>query len=317
MELTPIVPFEPVADPGIPEGGQWTSQIKWDGVRILAYYDGTGVRLFNRKKNERTLQYPELADPAAYCRAGSFILDGEMIALEEGKVSFHQVMKRDSLKDASRIRESVRTLPVSYMVFDILFCNGAWVNGETLRARQALLEQLVVPGDTVQLVPSYSDIPGLFRVAQQHQLEGIVIKDLNSSCPLNGKDNRWRKKKIYQDLIAVVGGVTHRDGIVNALLLGLYDQQGRLWYIGHAGAGKMKVRDWAALTEIVPRLQMPSMPFAGRPDRYRDATWLEPRLTVKIRFLEWTKYRTLRQPSIQAFVEASPQECTFHGEDEL
>ncbi|AJY73941.1 RNA ligase family protein [Paenibacillus beijingensis] len=311
MKLTPIFPFEPISTSSFPIGEQWTAQIKWDGVRILSYYDGTESRLFNRKQNERTLQYPELTNPKLYCKADSFILDGEVIALENGKPSFHQVMKRDSLKHLSRIQEAKQRIPIAYMVFDILYCNGSWVIDEPLSKRQSLLEQVLMPGDVVQTVPSYRTIPELFQTAQQHQLEGIVIKDLTSSYPLNGKDKRWQKRKIVQDLIAVVGGVTHRDGVVNALLLGLYDENRRLWYIGHAGTGKVKVSDWNTLTEIARHLKRDAMPFVNRPDRSRDATWIEPQLTVKIQFLEWTKYRTLRQPSIQAFVDTPPLECTW------
>ncbi|MNB99409.1 ATP-dependent DNA ligase [compost metagenome] len=66
MKLQPIVPFEPVLSDQLPEGEQWIAQIKWDGVRMLSYFDGTTTELINRKGNYRTAQYPELADAAAY-----------------------------------------------------------------------------------------------------------------------------------------------------------------------------------------------------------------------------------------------------------
>jgi len=312
MTLEPIVPFEPVATGDYPADGEWTAQIKWDGVRILTYCQGGEVRLFNRRLNERTLQFPELtADPASYCSAGSFVLDGEMIAFESGKPSFHEVMRRDGVKSAARVAEARRAVPVTYMIFDVLYCNGEWVTGRPLRERLSLLEGIVKPSEGIQVVAGYDNPADLFKVAERHELEGIVMKELGSKYAIGGKDKRWLKKKIYLDLIAVVGGVTYRDGIVNALLLGLYDEAGSLWYIGHAGGGRVKAAEWRTLTEWVAPLKVPRKPFVNRPERMKDAHWLAPVVTVKIKYLEWTAGRAVRQPSIEAFVETPPHTCTF------
>lgn len=67
---------------------------------------------------------------------------------------------------------------------------------------------------------------------------------MRKSYLIDGKDNRWQKLKITSDLNAVVGGVTLRQGVVNSLLLGLYDEKGMLYYIGHAGTGKLKKDEW-------------------------------------------------------------------------
>lgn len=312
MDLVPVIPFEPVSTDTLPVGKQWIAQIKWDGVRMLTYYDGTGVKLVNRKLNERTIQYPELTDLQSYCDAGSVILDGEVIALENGKPSFHEVMRRDSLKSAERVRFVQNSVPIVYMVFDVLFHNGAWVTGRSLRDRQALLDNIIRPNEHVQLVPSFPDLPQLYDVVRQHQLEGIVCKDLTSDYVVSGKDKRWLKKKLVRDLIAVVGGVTHRGGIVNALLLGLYDNQGRLWYIGHAGTGKLKQEDWRGITEKTTLMRVPEMPFANLPERRKGAVWVRPAITVKIHYMEWTPHKTLRHPSIQALTDLPPQACTFY-----
>lgn len=311
MKLKPVVPFEPISTDRLPEGKEWIAQLKWDGVRMLVYYDGQETRLVNRKLNERTMQYPELTDVPSYCRAESVILDGEIIALEDGKPSFHQVMRRDGLRTSGRIPLVRQQVPIVYMIFDVLFYNGEWVTSRSLAERQQLLEKIVQPTPYAQLVPSYSEISGLFDVVKQHQLEGIVCKDIGSVYAMNGKDKRWLKKKLFQDLVAVVGGVTHRAGTVNALLLGLYDEEGRLWYIGHAGTGKLTQQDWRSVTERARELAVTERPFANQPERSKDAVWIKPVLTVKIHFMEWTHNRTLRQPSIQSFVDIAPQDCTF------
>ncbi|MGE6230273.1 DNA ligase [Paenibacillus chitinolyticus] len=311
MNLPPVVPFEPVSTERAPSGEEWIAQFKWDGVRVLTYYDGTDVRLFNRRLNERTLQYPEYQAVTDYCQARNVILDGEIIALENGKPSFHQVMKRDSLRSGKSLAGSVLKVPVVYMLFDILYCNDEWVIDKPLSERQALLEELVIPDDRVQIVQSFTQTEELFGIAQAHGLEGVVYKDLGSTYALKGKDQRWRKHKNYQDVNAVIGGVTYCSGVVNAILLGLYNEEGRLVYIGHAGTGKLSRQDWIDLTALTRPLIVPEKPFVNEPERSREAAWLQPRLTVKIRFMEWTRYLTLRQPSIQAFLSVAPEECTF------
>ncbi|MBM7643983.1 bifunctional non-homologous end joining protein LigD [Scopulibacillus daqui] len=312
MNIKPFIPFEPVRTDEIPEGDQWISQVKWDGVRILTYSDGKNVRLFNRKLNERTFHYPELLAIKSYCKEKSVILDGEVIALgDDGKPSFHEVMRRDGIRKLERINELRKEVPVSYMIFDVIYCKDEWKNDLALKDRLDLLKQIIIPNEHIQIVPSQSDGNTLFEVIKQQELEGIVIKDLNSKYLINGKDNRWQKKKNYRDIIAVAGGATMRQGVVNALILGLYNEDGRLMYVGHAGTGKLKKAEWKELTERVKPLMINHCPFINKPLRIKEAIWLEPRITVKIKFIEWTKDKHLRQPSIQAFVNMSPEECLF------
>lgn len=97
--------------------------------------------------------------------------------------------------------------------------------------------------------------------------------------------------------------MTFRDGIVNALLLGLYDDKGNLHYIGHAGPGKLTVQDKRDLTAEAHRLKLDRMPFADVPQRGKGAFWIKPELVFKVHFLEWNTSGTLRQPVTQAKVD--------------
>ncbi|MFX0559609.1 DNA ligase [Tepidibacillus infernus] len=312
MEFKPIVPFEPTITKEIPTGDKWIAQIKWDGVRILSYFNGHHVKLFNRKLNERTNHYPELIDIQTYCNVNSVILDGEVIALgNDGKPSFHEIMKRDGIRRLDKIKRMQNIVPITYMIFDILYLNGEWINSWPLKKRIKALSAIIKPNPTIQLVSSHHDGKELFNVVVQHQMEGIVVKNLNSSYIINGKDSRWQKIKNYQDLIAVVGGVTLREGIVNAILLGLYDQEGQLWYIGHAGTGKLTHTDWRSFTKKVKEHVQKERPFINKPERMNEVIWIRPQITVKVKFMEWTENQTLRQPSIQGFVDHPKDECTF------
>lgn len=311
MNLPPVVPFEPVPTRQIPAGAQWIAQLKWDGVRVLTYFDGQQTRLYNRQLNDRTIQYPELIAVSRYCSASSVILDGEIIALEQGKPSFSTVMKRDSLRRSETIPAAVQSIPIVYMVFDVLFLNGQWVIGKSLQERQAILADIITPQPDITTVENFSDAESLFAAVKAQNLEGIICKDLTSTYKINAKDSRWQKLKNYQDVIAVIGGVTFQNSVVNAVLLGLFDNEGRLQYIGHAGAGRLSAQDWRDFTDRIRPLVTKRNPFANQPDRVHETVWLEPALTVKIQFAEWTKNQTLRQPSIQAFVDAPPADCTL------
>lgn len=311
MELEPVIPFEPVRAHDIPTGDQWIAQVKWDGVRMLTYYDGREVRLINRKGNDRTKQYPEFTDVPAYCSANSVILDGEMIAIAGGKPSFHEVMRRDSLRRDQEIRFAVSRVPAIYMIFDILYCDGEWVTDRPLNERQQLLREIITPHERLQLVPNVAEAESLFAVMKQQGWEGIVCKQLDSTYRIGGKDGRWCKLKLAHDLHAAIGGVTYRDGRVNALLLGVYDAEGRFIYIGHAGTGKWKIGEWTRLTEMVPQLRISGRPFINTPERIKGAEWVKPQLTVKVQFLEWTPGGTMRHPVIQGWSNMPPEACVL------
>ncbi|WP_404521654.1 MULTISPECIES: DNA ligase [unclassified Paenibacillus] len=311
-EMKPVIPFEPVQSEQIPTEGLWRYEIKWDGTRILTYHNQGSTRLFNRKQHERTPLYPELATFSSYCQAESIILDGEMIALgADGKPSFHDIMRRDLIRRTDRIQAAYEAVPATYMLFDILYLNGEWVHRKPLAERLELLHQVILPNERVQLAPAHPDGQALFQVIRSEGMEGIVCKRLDSPYTFGGQDGRWVKVKNYGDSIAVIGGYTLNGGVINALLLGLYDKQGRLRYIGHAGTGKLTREDWRQLTERLRPHTISARPFVNEPDRHRDAIWVQPMYTAKVQYSEWRwqEGRTLRQPSIQAFVNQDVGQC--------
>lgn len=312
MKLAPVKPFEPIRADRVPSGDGWIAQVKWDGVRMLAYHDGAETRLVNRRLNDRTRQYPELADPAAWCAADSFVVDGEVIALDGGRPSFYRIMKRDNLRSEPAIRQAAAREPVAYMIFDLLYANGEWLTGRPLRERQERLAAILRPQPNVRLVDSVADGEHLLAAVKQLGMEGIVCKELDGTYAPGGKDGRWRKVKLFRDLVAAVGGMTLRAGTANALLLGLYAED-RFLYIGHAGAGKLTRSDWRMLTERLLPLAVPRCPFANVPHRTDGAIWVKPELAVKVQFLEWTPQGTMRHPSIQAIVGAPAEHCRFPG----
>ncbi|WP_445491103.1 ATP-dependent DNA ligase [Niallia sp. 03133] len=306
--MQPITPFEPIGTDIIPVGDNWIGQVKWDGTRILTYSSVKSVRLFNRKLNERTKQYPELLIPSKYTQAKSIILDGEIIALKEGKPSFYEVMKRDKIKNIEKNERIIQNIPITYMVFDILYLDGKWLTKYPLVERQRFLKEIMIPNEHIQIVESFTDKEGLFQACMKSDLEGVVFKDLNSTYLIKGKDSRWQKKKKQHDLVAVVGGVSYKNSMVNSLNLGLFNEIGHLVYIGSVGTGKLTRKDWMDLTTAIKPLITEKTPFINFIDK-GNIVWLNPMLTVKVTFLEWIEGQILRHPVIEAFVSVSPSDC--------
>lgn len=310
INLEPILPMEPVGSNSIPTGEEWIAQVKWDGVRVLTYVENGGVRLYNRRKNERTLHYPEIANISDYCSSGSVILDGEVISLgENGRPSFQRVMRRDSLRNMDRVRIAAESVPIIYMIFDIVYLNDMWIYDKPFRERNEILSHIITTNQHIQLVPSFSETESLFHAIKEQEMEGIVLKRIGSSYTIGKKREDWLKVKNFQDLIAVIGGFTIGHNDVNSILLGLYDSKGRLHYVGHTGTGKMTVSDWRELTKELKEKVTEIVPFYKIPQRHADAVWVRPQKTVKIKFAEWTEGGALRQPSIEGFIEIPPEEC--------
>ncbi|GAB7387456.1 hypothetical protein BSNK01_12930 [Bacillaceae bacterium] len=313
--MQPIVPMEPVSSESIPEGEKWIAQIKWDGVRVLTYYDGNHVRLFNRKRRERTHHYPELTDVGSYCVAKSVILDGEVIALgENGKPSFHDVMKRDGIRRLERVQEVKKLVPVHYLVFDLIYYNGNWINRRPFQERSALLTKIIRPQEQVQPVFSHPDGKALFEAIKRQGMEGIVLKRTDAPYFIGEKKDVWLKVKNLHVVTAVIGGFTLRGESMNALLLGLYDREGKLWYIGHAGTGKLSSEEWRALAARLQSAVTAKRPFVNKPERQGGAFWVRPYITVNVKYAGWTNRRFLRQPSVQALADVPAHECRLPGE---
>jgi len=308
--IKPIKPFEPMTTEEIPTGENWIGQVKWDGTRILIYSTDNEVQIFNRNLNERSKQYPELMNPLEYSTSKQFIIDGEVIALKNGVPSFYEVMKRDRLRNIEKNVEILESIPIVYIVYDILSINSEWITHLPLNERQSILHELITPNTYIQIAESFTDTISLFEACIDNDLEGAVFKDLDSTYIINGKDSRWQKKKKNQDIVAVVGGVTIKNSIVKSLHLGLYNGQDQLIYIGSVGTGKLTKEEWVTFTQGILSVARQNSPFEDFFNK--DSIWTEPLITIKVHFLEWTNEQKLRHPVLESFVTLNPAECKLN-----
>src|SRR5260370_27454484 len=181
----------------------WLFEIKWDGIRTVAFVDNADVRLFSRSKRDVTAEFPEFQDLAKHLRAGTAILDGEIVTLDEnGRSDFQKLQNRFGVSKPSQ--KLIRDVPLTYYLFDVLYCNGFDVRKTPLLQRKDLLRQMLRADDQVR----YSEHQlekgkELYAAANQKGLEGIVGKQVESPHTGN-RTSLWLKFKIVNELDAAI-----------------------------------------------------------------------------------------------------------------
>lgn len=297
--------MEPIQRTEVFDSEDFVYQVKWDGVRILAGMAGDQVHLINKKGNERTLQFPELQQLPELVKADRVVLDGEIIVLREGKPSFPAVMRRDRTASPLTIELFTKTLPITYMVFDLLYLNGQDLRDKPLLERIALLTDLFADHDYLNQVQRFSEGSSLFAAVQNAGLEGIVAKHKNSAYHPGKKHKDWYKIKCQQSQKCLVGGYTLRGNQVNSLLLGVF-REDQLCFAGKAANG-LNAAHWQMLTAQLPSLEISRSPFADATPK--GVHYVQPQLAVQVVFLEWTDALQLRFPVIKSFISATESDC--------
>ena len=287
----------------------WYFEPKMDGVRALAFVRGDKVRLLSRRGIDQTKQYPAVVE-SLRGQTERMVLDGEIVALDESGVpSFQAIQARLGLSRQSEIERMEAELPVYYYVFDILWAGGYDLRPGRLRDRKALLAQLLLPDANVSLLEHFeTDGEAAYRAAVEHGLEGVLAKRRDSTYETGRRSRSWLKIKATLEDDFVVGGFSGGAGgrarTFGALLIGQYDNNGRLVYAGNVGTG-FDDRTLASLKKRLEALATDDSPFdvmeAGsmRFGRPKDVpiTWVRPELAAAVKFSEWTADNHLRAPS--------------------
>ena len=148
-----------LASPGtaVPSGQQWTHEIKWDGMRVLADVADGRMKLFSRNENDVTASFPELSTLTAPGMPDDMLLDGEVVALHAGVPSFSALAERMHVSDVRKARSLAVTRPVTFMVFDLLRLYGVDLTSRPLAERRATLERIGLGSPNAQLPPTYDD----------------------------------------------------------------------------------------------------------------------------------------------------------------
>jgi bifunctional non-homologous end joining protein LigD len=307
-----------------PSGDRWLHEIKYDGYRIGCVIDKKGARLISRNGKDWTHVFPTIAEAAQELKTRDAIIDGEVaMVMPDGRTSF-AALQQAAAGTASHT-------PLVYFVFDLLRLDGERLDRLPLEERKARLRALVEPASPKRktgLAPPkpkakagrirYAEhIVGggekLFEHATRIGLEGIISK--RRDLPYEpGRSDSWRKSKVIQRGVFVIGGVTDPEGTrvgIGALLVGYYaPRQGsghpereskgdgpRLVFAGRVGTGFSH----AFAIELRQRLdalaQKPcpfDPPIVKGPERL--AHWVKPVLVCEATYTEWTNDKRLRHP---------------------
>ncbi|HEY4607511.1 MAG TPA: non-homologous end-joining DNA ligase, partial [Acidimicrobiia bacterium] len=302
---------EPFDDP------EWAFEPKWDGIRAIADCNPT-ARLISRNRRDITAGYPELSRLHERLVALDAMIDGEIVAFDESGPSFQKLQRRMHLRDPVQIERLMKTIPVVFMAFDILYLDGHDLTSLSYSQRRERLETALVLSDEVQLSPStLGDGIALFRAIAERGMEGVVAKRLDSGYEPGTRSRAWLKLKTSFDADVVIVGWTlgsgRREGTVGSMVMAMYDQ-GTLRYVGQVGTGF----DQSSLEEarqLLIGLGEAPPPFdrevlRGAPE-LRKARWVPPVLVAAVEHRQVTSAGRLRAPSFKGFREDKrPEECT-------
>jgi len=295
----------------LPLGSEWAYEFKWDGVRALAVIAGGAMRLYARSGADVTKGYPELAPlGAALAGAGitDAVLDGEVVVLDEhGRPSFTALAERMHVRERGRTQQLAATLPVNYMIFDVLRANGTDVCPVPYAQRREWLEALAggLGAGRWIVPPIFADGSATLAVARAESMEGVVAKRLDSAYRPGVRSPDWIKFKCEYDGSYLVGGWRTGRRELGALLVGELGQDG-LRYRGRVGGGISAAVERDLLARLAG-LRVADSPFAEPLPREdaRGAFYTTPTLTVEVRYGNLTPDGRLRFPR---FVRLRPEE---------
>ena len=295
-----------------PSHASWLFEIKYDGVRVLATRAGDEIELRHRSNQVVTARYPEVVAALHALPLQSFMLDGEIVALDDrGRSSFQRLQERMGLTRPADVERARGQVPVSAVVFDALALDGRDLRRLPLEARKECLKLLVPPRGVVYFGDHVLGQGADFLAAACEQgLEGVVAKRRDSAYA-SKRSRDWLKIKCHLRQEFVVGGYTVPQGArthFGALHLGLYER-GELVYFSKVGTG-FDDRALESISEKLRPLVRATSPFARGTPPGRGHTWVEPRLVAEVRFGEWTRDGGIRHPSFVGLrSDKRPEEC--------
>ncbi|NLG85354.1 MAG: ATP-dependent DNA ligase [Firmicutes bacterium] len=289
-------------------------ELKWDGIRCLAFIDGM-TRLQSRNLKPLDDLYPALANLHEAVRHAPCVLDGEIVALRDGRPSFLNLQKRHQARRPEAIARLGRAIPVVYVVFDLLYYEGRPVMREPLRRRREMLTETLT--DHHGALVAAEAVPGrgkdYFAAATGLGLEGVVGKQIESPYLPGRRSRYWVKFKKVKTASFVICGYTVNPttrGEISALVLGAYTE-GRLRNYGMVGTGFTRA-ELRLLGRELAKLQTEKCPFTGTSSPRKDLIWTEPRLVCDVQYLELTERGTLRHPLYKGLRgDLAPEECRF------
>ena len=321
----PYPPMEAKHVDTIPGGEGWQYEPKWDGFRCLVFRDGSEVVLQSKAGQPLGRYFPEIVEAVRELPAKHFVLDGEIVILDNGHIQFDELLMRIH-PAASRIKKLSQETPATLFVFDLLVdAKGKDLTQMPLDVRRPRLEEFfgkVREQFLLRLSPKAEDVRAAERWMEQLGsigLDGVIAKRLDVPYA-SGERSAMQKIKLIRTVDCVVGGFrwASKGGKVGSLLLGLYDDEGKLNRIGFSSSFSADER-----TELEKILKpyMNGAGFSGAapggPSRWsteRSGQWepLDPKLVCEVRYDHFSGSRFRHGTKFLRWrPEKKPKSCTY------
>ncbi len=244
----------------------WIFETKWDGFRAIAYVKNDLFTVQSRNGNEFKRNFPEISEITQLAK--NVVVDGEIVVMKNGKVDFHGLQERGHLISGKDIEKLQRSSPATYIVFDILEKDGKPLVDLPLMERKPILKESVKEGSHI-IINDYIEEKGeqFYQAVLKHDLEGMVAKRKDSTYEQGLRTGSWLKIKNLKTCDCVIFGYSKgegaRESTFGALIVGLYDLEGKPIYVAHVGTGFTQ-QLLSSLMVDFKELKTTSAPFIAR-----------------------------------------------------
>ena len=319
-------PMEMRAVTDVPDGPLWQYEPKWDGFRCLAFREGGDVALQSKAGQPLGRYFPEIVEALGRLRTARYVLDGELVVPLAGAFSFDTLQQRIH-PAASRVAMLAKRTPAWYLVFDLLAEDGSDLVDLPLEHRRERLERFAaqLDGETLRLSPATRDraVVDDWFARVGGALDGVIAKRIDAKYASGSRDAAVKVKRV-RTADCVVGGFRYAKGSTNqvgSLLLGLYDDDGRLDYIGFCSAFSADEKR-ALIERLRPHVGEPGFDGAApdaapsrwsrEPDRDRSYVKLKHDLVLEVAFDQVTSGRIRHGTRpVRWRGDKSPRQCTI------
>lgn len=265
-------------------------EIKFDGIRCLAYINKDSVDLRNKRNKQVNMQYPELCNIYKQV-TDKCILDGEIIVSINGKPDFHKVQKRALMTDLFKIEMAMKMNPATFIVYDILYYKDSETIDMHLMDRKKLINKIIKENQFIAISRIIEEKGiDLFNLTKQQSLEGVVAKRKDSKYFYGKRSKDWIKFKHMSDEDFIICGYIKKSNNMFSLVLGQFNSDNVLKYKGHVTLG-------SSIKKIIdhnPTI-IENSPFNYTPSGNENAIWLKPQLVGIVEYMANDK-NTIRQP---------------------
>jgi bifunctional non-homologous end joining protein LigD len=301
--------------PKLPEGPQWTYEVKLDGYRAIGVKTSRDTILYSRNSKNFNKRYPHIAE-ALSCLPSETVVDGEVVALDDsGRPDFHALQHFQA--SATRIH---------FFIFDVLIWNGRDLTTMSLAERRKLLKSVKLRSPRIRLSEQF-DISAdqMLAAVRQQGLEGVVAKRKDGLYEPGKRTGSWVKLRINRGQEFVVGGFTPGVHGLDSVIVGYY--QGKdLFYVARTRNGFVPATRRSVYEKLKPlitdKCPFVNLPETGRArwgeildaEKMKKCVWVRAGLVAVIEFLEWTEGDRLRHSKFVALRDdKNPREVVKEG----